>query len=143
MIEMHGGERVPVGFELNLFGRLQERATLGPRGFSECIALHQKLKEIALSALPKEVRPSRSEIDSYRASMYFRPQSGSMPEVQLTVRVLHRERYFDPIDDCEIRCAGEIQDSLRALGAQPNAWKGPATPGVVGTAGSEVESPYR
>jgi len=124
LIEMRERSRVPIGFEMHLFGRHSAQATLTQKGFSDAQALYQKLKEIALFALPKDVRPSRYEIDEFRATIYFRPESGSVPEIQLTVRVLHREGYFDSIDDCETRCANEIQARLRALGARQNAWAG-------------------
>lgn len=135
MVEMYEGKRVQVGFELNLFGRHPAGGILASGGISEGHALYQKLKEIALFALPKEERPSRYEIEGYREAIYFRPASGSVPELQLTVRVLHRAAYFDPIDACETKCANEIQDRLRALGARPNAWTGRASPHELGKAG--------
>lgn len=135
MVERYEGKRAQVGFELNLFGRQPSRGVLASEESSEGHVLYQKLKEIALFALPKDERPSRYEIDGYREAIYFRPESGSIPEHQLTVRVLHREAYFDPIDACETKCASEIQDRLRALGARPNAWTGRASPHELGKAG--------
>ena len=117
MVEMYEGKRAQVGFELNLFGRIS-----ASEGFSEGRALYRKLREIALFALPNEVRPSRYEVDPYHAALYFRPENGLTPEIQLTIRVLHRERYFDPIDACETKCANEITARLCTLGAQKSVW---------------------
>lgn len=122
MVEMYEGQRAQVGFELNLFGRHPTRGISASGGFSEGQAVYRKLREIALFALPNEVRPSRYEIDPYHASIYFRPENGLTPEVQLTIRVLHRQQYFDPIDACESRCANEITARLCALGAQKSVW---------------------
>lgn len=121
LTEMYQHKQVQVGFELHLFGRHPAKGTLGP-GCSECHSLYQKLTAITLFALPKDIRPSRYEIDPYSADFRYRPESGWTPEVQLTLRVQHRTGYFDPIDPCEVRCSEEIQERLRGLGSPPNAW---------------------
>ena len=122
MVEMHEGKRTQVGFELNLFGRHEALVRSASGRNSEGLALYQKLKQIALFSLPNEIRPSRYEIDPYHAALYFRPENGLTPEIQLTIRVLHRERYFDPIDACETTCTNEIAARLCALGAQKSVW---------------------
>lgn len=121
LTEIYQHRQVQVGFEIHLFGRHPAGGTLGP-GCSACHRLYEKLRAIALFALPKEVRPSRYEVDPYSATFRYRPESGWVPEVQLTLRVLHRTGTFDPIDACEIRCSEEIQTRLRALGSPPNHW---------------------
>ena len=122
MVEMYEGRRTQVGFELNLFGRHPALVHSASGRNSEGLALYQKLKAIALFSLPSEIRPSRYEIDPYHAALHFRPENGLTPEIQLTIRVLHREQYFDPIDACESRCANEITARLCALGAQKCVW---------------------
>jgi hypothetical protein len=110
-----------VGFELRLFGRHGPDVHARP-GCAECGALHGKLRAIALAALPKEHRPTKYEIEPFDASFHLRPQSYWTPEVQLTLRIVHREGYLRPVDECEERCAKEIQQALRALGVQPKTW---------------------
>lgn len=121
LVEMHEQHRVQIGFELHLFAQHPGQGAQGP-GCSLCRELYNELRELALFALPTDVRPSRYEIDPYRPAFHYRAETNRVPECQLTLRVLHREGYFEPIDACETRCADEITSRLCALGAQPNAW---------------------
>jgi len=110
-----------VGFELRLFGQHAPHSGASP-GCDECAALHRKLRAIAFAAFPKEHRPTRYEVTPFDASFHLRPESAWTPEVQLAVRLVHREGYLAPLDECEKRCAGEIQEALRGLGVQPKTW---------------------
>jgi hypothetical protein len=113
--------RVQVGFELQLYGEHAQGVKPSPGG-PECRALYEKLRAIALFTLPKEHRPSRYELSEFDSSIHLRPESEWVPEVQLTIRIIHGSDYFKAIDDCEKRCAEEIQQELKNLGAQPKAW---------------------
>ena len=110
-----------VGFELHLFGRHGADVHASP-GCLECHTLHQRLRAIAAAAFPREQRPTRYEIEPFDASFHLRPEAQWTPEVQLTVRIVHGEGYLRPLDDCEKRCAEEIQSALRRLGVQPRTW---------------------
>ena len=110
-----------VGFELRLFGQHEPHVHASP-GCDNCAALFDRLRTIALAAFPKEHRPTRYEIEPSNESLHYRPESQWMPEVQLTVHVVHRDGYLLPVDACERRCVEEIQQTLRALGAQPRTW---------------------
>ena len=128
--ELDHHARVPVGYELRLFARHAPAVKADP-GCAECRDLYEKLKAIALYALPREHRPTRYEVAPFDASFHLRPESGWVPEVQLTLAIVHREGYLRPIDDCETKCAREIEDRLRALGAQSKAWSdGPSAADV-------------
>lgn len=113
-----------VGFELRLFAQHAPDAGAMP-GCPECRSLHEKLRSVALAAFPKEHRPTQYEIEPFDASFHLRPESEWTPEVQLTVRLVHREGYLRPLDECEKRCADEIQRALRRLGVQPKKWPDP------------------
>lgn len=110
-----------VGFELRLFGQHDPHVQASP-GCPECISLHERLRAVAEAALPREHRPTRYEIEPFEAAFRLRPESEWKPEVQLTVRIVHREGYLRPLDECEKRCAEEIQLALRGLGVQPRTW---------------------
>ena len=105
---------------MHLFGRYPSDGT-GPGGPADC-SLYHKLEAIAGCVVPKEIRPTRYEIGPDPVSFHYRSESGRVPEVQLTLRIVHRTGYFRPIDACEIRCAEEIQTNLRSLGCPPNRW---------------------
>jgi hypothetical protein len=114
-------QRTTVGFELRLFGQHGSGAHPSP-GCAECVALHDKLRSIALAAFPKEHRPTRYDVEPFDASFHLRPETEWTPEVQLTVHIVHREGYLRPVDECEKRCSQEIQEALRVLGVQARAW---------------------
>lgn len=110
-----------VGFELRLFGQHGPDVHADP-GCAECVALHGKLRAVALAAFPKEHPLTQYEIEPFDSSFHLRPDAEWTPEVQLTVHIVHREGYLRPVDECEKRCAEEIQQALRALGVQPKTW---------------------
>jgi hypothetical protein len=109
-----------VGFELRLFGRHEADVHASP-GCQECVAVHNR-RAIAEATFPKEHRPTRYEIEPFEAAFRLRPESEWKPEVQLIVRIVHREGSLLPLDECEKRCAEEIQLALRGLGVQPRTW---------------------
>ena len=113
--------RVQVGFELQLFARHAEGVSPSP-ACPECVTLYDKLRAVALFTLPKEHRPSRYELSAFDSAFHMRPESAWVPEILLTIRIIHGSDYFKAVDDCEKKCAAEIQEQLRALGAQPKAW---------------------
>ncbi len=110
-----------VGFELRLFGQHGPNVHSSP-GCRECMPVFERIRAIALAAFPKEHRPTKYEVGPFHAALHLRPESGWAPEVQLTVRIVHRDGYFRPLDGCEKRCAEEIQKALRSLGVQPVRW---------------------
>ncbi len=110
-----------VGFELRLFGRHRPDARANP-GCHECLALHQRLRAIAAAAFPRDDRPSRYEIEPFDGAFHLRPEADWTNEVQLTVRIVHGNGYLRPLDECEKRCADEIQAALRRMGVQPRTW---------------------
>jgi hypothetical protein len=112
---------VTVGFELRLFAQHDPHAHPTP-GCSHCVSLYENLRMIALATLPKEHRPTRYDIEPFEPAYHLRPEGQWQPEVQLTLHIVHRNGYLCPLDECEKRCAGEIQQGLRDLGAQPRTW---------------------
>ncbi len=110
-----------VAFELRLFGRHGPHSRAMP-GCKQCVSLHEKLRAIALAAFPKEHRPTKYEVKPFDASFHMRAESEWEPEVQLTVHIVHREGYLRPLDECEKRCAQEIQKALRGMGVQAKSW---------------------
>ncbi|MCL4822331.1 MAG: hypothetical protein KJ067_24650 [Vicinamibacteria bacterium] len=110
-----------VGFELRLFGRHEPHVHASP-GCSACVPVFERLRAIALAAFPKEHRPTKYEVEPFHAALHLRPESEWAPEVQLTVHIVHRDGYLRPLDECEKRCAEEIQGTLRQLGVQAKTW---------------------
>ncbi len=115
------GGRIQIGFELDLYAQHLPWVKTNP-GCKECEEVFKKLEEIARLALPTEFRPTRYDIQPFDASFHIRPETKLKQEVQLTMLIIHREGYFDPLDECERRCAAEIQQHLKNLGVQSKVW---------------------
>jgi len=124
LIEWSRHRRLHVGYQLLLFARNAGGLRDDPGG-GECEGLHEGLRAIALRVLPKEQGATRTEIEPFDAAFHLRPESTWVPEIQLTIRILHREGYLRPADQAEKGLAEEIQKGLAALGAQPRSWSLP------------------
>ena len=117
--EMHEHAKIQVGFELTLFARHVEPLSNDP-GCPECSRIYERLHEIALRALPKDVHAGCVEVSPFDAAFHLRPETGWLPEVTLTLQLVHKHGTLAGAD--EQRWAVEIQQQLRSLGIQPKAW---------------------
>ncbi len=75
--------------------------------------------------LPKDLRPTRYDIEQFDASFHFRPETKLKTDIRLTVLIVHRKGFFDPVDQCELRCSKEIQQNLKTIGVQRKVWSEP------------------
>ncbi len=113
--------RIQVGFELDLYAQHLPSTNANP-GCKECEKVFKQLEQIAHLALPAEFRPTRCEIQQFDASFHLRPETKLKPEIQLTILIVHREGFFHPVDECERKCADEIQKHLKSIGVQRKVW---------------------
>jgi hypothetical protein len=120
--EMDHGGAVQVGYELTLFAD----AGHDDPGSAALYAVYERLKQVVTAVLPQDVRPTSYVVDPSDGSWHLRPQTRWHPEVELRVRIVHREGYLRPSDACESRCVHEIQDALRRAGLREKSW--PALP---------------
>ena len=118
--ELADNRLMTVGFELRLYG--EHPSAHARPGCPECLPVFDKLRAIALAALPSDPRPTKYEVEPFDAAFHLRPESAWHPEIQVTVHIVHREGYLRPLDACEKQCAEEIQAALRRLGVQPKRW---------------------
>ena len=114
LVELQDRKEVRVGFEMHLLGRSDSSAR-GP-GAPEDRALYHGLEALAEEVMPPDLGSARCEVGPDLASYHYRRATGWVPEVQLTLRLVHRSGYFSPIDADETRCAEEIRARLRSLG---------------------------
>jgi len=54
---------------------------------------------------------------SFDVSLHYDSSPRALPYVELTILIRHRENYESPVDECEMRCLGEMEERLRELGA--------------------------
>jgi hypothetical protein len=119
---MVGGKERQVGFELELTGTPEAGTDhVGP-GCPACRRVYSALHAIADWILPKEERPSRYEIGPYEQGLRYSAVRGNRPDVTLSVKVLHRRGFDQPVDQCEVRCLAEMKQRLKQLGACERQW---------------------
>jgi hypothetical protein len=119
---MVAGNKRQVGFELVLAGAHEEGTHPTP-GCPKCLDLFQHLKEIASWLLPDVERQSMYEIETYDSSIHRAVKRRLRPEVMLSLKILHRQGYDQPVDACEVDCLNEMQDKLKNIGAQRDVWQ--------------------
>lgn len=119
---MRDGSRIQVGHEVEL--RADHKAEAGHSSM-ECgnsNELYSLLQELAETALPCPDDSIRIEFVPWDGSLHLDPTRGLRPEVILRIHILHREDYFEPIDECENRCLKEIERRFEAFGVQHGHW---------------------
>ena len=61
---------------------------------------------------------SFTRFNSFDQALHLTHKHNLQPEVVLTLKILHRQGFNDPIDECEERCLKEMEDTLTALGVR-------------------------
>jgi hypothetical protein len=121
------GQKIVIGFELQLCGTNSHVATKGEQpvpGCKYCCETYEDLRQIADWILPTEERPSRYEIAAFDRSLHVAPRHRhSRSEVVLTVHILHRSDFNRDVDDCENRCLREMRQKLTELGIRQDIWR--------------------
>lgn len=110
-----------VGFELRLFGRYEAPTAARPDALQPAVVF-ERLRAIARAALPADQARTLCEVEPFDTSLHLRPESGWVPEVQLTIHLVHRGDYLLPLDEDQKRCAEDVKRALRSLGVQPKSW---------------------
>ncbi|HVO11331.1 MAG TPA: hypothetical protein VMX54_11375 [Vicinamibacteria bacterium] len=119
LVEMHEGQRVQVGFELELYARLPD---LSSEEESPMEALWQRLCGIAES-LPAVLAPgARIEVEPFEAADRLRPETGFAPEVMLQARLFHASDYFAPVGEADRQQVKPLEQRLSALGLRQRSW---------------------
>lgn len=116
------GERRQIGFALELSGTHEPGVEPPLPGCEHCIRVYNALQTIASHIIPQERRPSRHDIGIYDPAIHYSPQRRWRPDVSLTVRILHRSGFEQPVDECENKCLNEMKTHLRKLGAAEGRW---------------------
>lgn len=115
-------EKRQIGFSLELSGTHERGVEHPSPGCQHCRAVYAALQTIAVYILPREQRPSRYEIEPYQTAISYSVRRRNRPDVTLAIRIVHREGYERPVDDCEERCLEEMKQRLRELGACERHW---------------------
>ncbi len=118
---VEGAER-QVGFELELSGT-EPGIDHMPPGSLSCQRIYGSLHAVADWILPKEERAAVYEVGSYEQALRYSAVRDGRPDVVLSVKILHRQGYDQPVDQCEVRCLEEMEQRLTQLGACQSQWR--------------------
>ena len=117
------GQQVKVGFDLELVGTHEHGTSTMSPGCPRCIRTFDDLRQIAEWIMPKEERPSRYEIEPFDRALHESAQRKFVPEVVLSMKILHRHGFDQQVDACEERCLKEMRGKLAELGVRASEWR--------------------
>ena len=112
-----------IGFSLELCGTPEPWAKNVSPGGDDFRRVQSALKEIAEWILPREQRKCIFQIETELPSLHYSPVRKNRPDVCVTIQILHRNNWDQPIDDCEDSCLNEMERVLHELGACKGAWR--------------------
>ena len=111
------GERRQIGFVLELAGTHEPGVEHPEPGCEHCQRVFAALRDIADWILPREKRPSVYDIGCYEQAIRHSSAHQNRPDIILTIRILHRNDFEQPADECQSRCLEEMTQRLTELGA--------------------------
>ena len=106
------------GFDLTLCGTHDHGHSTMTPGCQRCVDTYRDLETIARWIMPTEERPSYYEIPAFDMALHSVRRPNRRLEVDLTVRIKHRQGWTEPIDECERRCLREMEEKLKVLGVR-------------------------
>ena len=112
------GECRQVGFELELLGSHSPDSYHLDSRCPMCKRVRATLLAIAGSIVPSSDNSVRYEIDAHSQSIMSAPRLGDCSFLTLSIRILHRQGFDQPIDACEISCLQQIREHLEEIGVR-------------------------
>jgi hypothetical protein len=122
LVEMRGGERIQVGFTVDLYAALPTERAPGAERRADALPILARLRAIAESLTPAEGRSTRVEIETPRDAVVRRPENVLEPEVSVRARIFHGDDYFAAVTDDERDRVSVVDRTLTALGLRSGHW---------------------
>jgi hypothetical protein len=119
---LHKSKINKIGFELHIYAQHEILHKKDP-GSTEAYELYLALEEIARGVIPSNMPNCRCEIAGFDFSFCLRPETQLKEEIQLVVNVVHRENFFDWVDQSEADCITKMQQQLLGMGAKLKVWQ--------------------
>ena len=116
------GEKRQIGYVLEISGTHEPGVEHPTPGCEHCVRVYNALQTIAEHIIPQERRPSRHDIGIFDAAIHYSRKRRERPDISLTIRILHRTGFEQPVDECENKCLNEMKAHLRELGAFEGRW---------------------
>ena len=122
LVEQHDGRRIQVGFEFNIFAQFPATVTNSDERQAEFPKLRAQLEELAAAVFPAEGPVARFEIAPIETAVRLRAEAEFAPEMLLTVRVFHKQEYFQAVDASDRHKLAPLEDRLKAHGLKARSW---------------------
>ena len=120
---MVDGGKIKVGFNLQLYGTHAHGESRMSPGCERCVQTFNDLRQVADYIMPKEERSSRYEIEPYDRALHESATRQFRAEVGLSMKILHRYGFDQPVDECEQSCLKEMRKALAGLGVPQGKWR--------------------
>jgi hypothetical protein len=111
-----------IGFSLELYGTPEPGLDNASPGGDPCRRVESALKEIAHWILPRQQRQCMYEVEIDQSLSHSRVRA-DRPDVCVTIQIVHRNNWDQPIDECEESCLKDMERALDELGACDGAWR--------------------
>lgn len=111
------GEKRQIGFVLELAGTHEAGVEHPEPGCEHCQRVFGALRNIAEWILPREKRLSEYDIGPYEPALRYSSTHHKRPDIILTIKIIHRNDFELPVDECQSRCLEEMEQRLTELGA--------------------------
>ncbi len=110
------GQIVKVGFALELEGTHEHPDSEVLPGCRHCQEVFNDLRRIAEWIMPAEGRPTTYEVQPFDRAIRYSPKRKRHPEISLIIKIIHRQGFNQPVDECEQMCLREMRQKLVELG---------------------------
>lgn len=113
------GERVPVGYELEISAVSDSTRTsqyFGPDSPAPA-QLFCGLKTLVETLVPHTLDGTRIDVLPFDYSVHLDPRQRFRPRVLLKLQIIHAADYFQPVTDAQAHCLHELEIALGSLGA--------------------------
>lgn len=118
-----GQKRRQVGFELELLGSDRSVGEFDP-SCPKSDEIHAALDELARWILEIDEQVS-FQINDNRQSLCYARARGNRADVTLSIQILSRKGFDNPVDESERNCLERAAARLRGLGAYEHQWQLP------------------
>ena len=114
-----------IGFSLELYGTPEPGAEDVLPGSDHCRRAESALKEIAAWILCREESQCKCiyEVQGHTESLSYSPVRGNRADILVTIQILHRDNWDQPIDECEACSLKDKERALHELGACNGGWR--------------------
>jgi hypothetical protein len=124
LMEMHGSERVQIGFTVDFYALLPMDKAPGDERRELGMAMWKQLRTILDQAVGQREQggQARVEVEPMRVAAVMRPENEMQPEVNLRARVFHAADYFASVSPADRDRLSVFEKKLSTMGLRAGHW---------------------